>query len=143
LIQGLMSDEGWSCLEPFVGERGPRSGRRPKDHRLVLDDIFWIARTGVAWRDLHEHFGKWYSVYRQFRRWTLSGLWELLLKSFNDSGGDNPSLQMIDSAIIRAHHCSAAAKGGLRVRILAAKKVALRQISISASKQWASLSRLH
>jgi transposase len=60
-----MSDEEWACLEPFVIERGPRSGRRPRNHRLVLDGIFWIARTGVAWRDLHEHFGKWSSVYRQ------------------------------------------------------------------------------
>jgi transposase len=99
-----MSDEEWACLEPFVIERGALSGRRPRDHRLVLDGIFWIARTGVAWRDLHEHFGKWSSVYRQFRRWTLSSLWELLLEAFNDSGGGNPSLQMIDSTIIRAHH---------------------------------------
>jgi transposase len=82
-----MSDEEWACLEPFVIERGARSGRRPRNHRLVLDGIFWIARTGVAWRDLHEHFGKWSSVYRQFRRWTLSGLWEVLLEAFNDSGG--------------------------------------------------------
>ena len=46
---------------------------------------------GVAWRDLHEHFGRWSSVYRQFRRWTLSGLWGLLLEAFNDSGGGNAS----------------------------------------------------
>jgi transposase len=46
----------------------------------------------VAWRDLHEHFGKWSSVYRQFRRWTLSGLWELLLEAFNESGGGDPTL---------------------------------------------------
>jgi transposase len=149
MIRGLMSDEEWACLEPFVIERGARSGRRPRDHRLVLDGIFWIARTGVAWRDLHEHFGKWSSVYRQFRRWTLSGLWELLFEAFNDSGGGNPSLQMIDSTIIRAHHCSAGAKGGLRVRVpstarlrqalrtgLAVQKVALRPRSISASMRW-------
>jgi transposase len=63
-----MSDEEWACFEPFVIERGARSGRLPRDHRLVLDGVFWSARTGVAWRDLHEHFGKWSSVYRQFRR---------------------------------------------------------------------------
>jgi len=137
LMRGLMSDEQWSCLEPFVIERGARSGRRPRNHRLVLDGIFWIARTGVAWRDLHEHFGKWSSVYRQFRRWTLSGLWELVLEAFNDSGGGKPSLQMIDSTIIRAHHCSAGAKGGLRAKVLAVQKVALRPRSISASMQWA------
>jgi transposase len=32
----------------------------------------------------------------------------------NDTGGGNPSLEMIDSTIIRAHHCAAGAKGGLR-----------------------------
>jgi hypothetical protein len=46
-------------------------------------------------------------------------------------------LQMIDSTIIRAHHCSAGAKGGLRVRVLAVQKVALRPRSICASTRWA------
>ena len=137
MIRGLLSDREWACLEPFVISRGAFSGRRPKDHRLVLDGIFWIARTGVAWRDLPDCFGKWSSVYRQFRRWTLSGLWELILDAFNDSGGGNPTLQMIDSTIIRAHHCSAGAKGGLRNRALGAQKVALRPKSISASMRWA------
>jgi len=74
LMRGLMSDEEWSSLVPFLIERGARSGRRPRNHRLVPEGIFWIARTGVAWRDLHEHVGKWSSVYRQFRRWALPGL---------------------------------------------------------------------
>ena len=125
------------CLEPFAVWRGAGSGRRPKNHRLVLDGIFWIARTGVAWRDLPDYFGKWSSVYRQFRRWTLSGLWELIFDAFNDSGGGNLTLQMIDSTVIRAHHCSAGAKGGLRSRVLGAQKVALRPKSISASMRWA------
>ena len=77
MIRGLMSDREWACLEAFAISRGAGSGRRPRNHRLVMDGIFWIARTGVAWRDLPEYFGKWSSVYRQFRRWTLSGLWEL------------------------------------------------------------------
>ena len=126
LVRGSLSDEEWGFLEPFVIERGARSGRRPRNHRLVLDGVFWIARTGVAWRDLHESFGKWSSVYRQFRRWTLSGLWDLILEALNESGDGQPSLQMIDSTVIRAHQCSAGAKGGLRVRILAAQRVALR-----------------
>ena len=87
LIRGLMSDAEWACFEPFVTVRGAHSGRRPKDHRLVLDGVFWIARTGAQWRDLHEHFGKWSSVYRQFRRWTLAGLWELLLEALNETEG--------------------------------------------------------
>jgi len=45
MIRGLIIDEEWGCLELFVIERGPRSEGRPKDHRLVLDGIFRIART--------------------------------------------------------------------------------------------------
>lgn len=71
-----MSDEEWGFFAPLVIEAGPRRGRRPRDHRLVLDEVFWIARTGSPWRDLHDRFGKWSSVYRQFRRWTLSGVWD-------------------------------------------------------------------
>mgnify|MGYP001036443997 CR=1 FL=1 len=85
MTRGLTSDEEWTCLEPFATERGACSGRRQRDHRLVLDRTFWIARQGVAWRDLHEHFRKWSSVYRQFRRWMLSDLQELLPGAFNDS----------------------------------------------------------
>ena len=58
-------------------------------------------------------------------------MWELLLEAFNESGGGNSSLQMIDSTIIRTHYCSAGAKGGLHVRVLPAQKVALRPRSIS------------
>lgn len=126
MIRGLMSDEEWACFEPFVTVRGAHSGRPPRDHRLVLDGIFWIARTGAQWRDLHGHFGKWSSVYRQFRRWTLAGLWEFLLEALNETEGAGESVQMIDSTIIRAHHCAAGAKGGLRVRVLGAQEVASR-----------------
>ena len=92
-----MSDEEWAFFAPFVIETGPRRGRRPRDHRLVLDGVFWIARTGAPWRDLDDHFGKWGSVYRQFRRWTLSGAWDVLLAALNESGEGQDSVQMIDS----------------------------------------------
>jgi transposase len=131
MVRGLMSDEEWAFFEPFVMATGGKSGRPPKNHRLVLDGIFWIARTGAGWRDLPEYFGKWSSVYRQFRRWTLSGVWDVMLEALAGSGGEPDSVQMIDSTIIRAHHLVAGAKGGLRNRVLAAQKVALRQRFIS------------
>lgn len=132
MIRGLMSDEEWGFFQPFVIERGPKRGRPPRDHRLVLDGVFWIARTGAQWRDLPDYFGKWSSVYRQFRRWTLCGLWDLLLEALNDTEAIATSLQMIDSTIVRAHHQAAGAKGGLRKRVLDARKVASRQKFISA-----------
>ena len=76
MVRGLMLDEEWGFFEPFVTASGPKSGRPAKSHRLVLDGVFWIARTGAPWRDLPNDFGTWNSVYRQFRRWILVGLWE-------------------------------------------------------------------
>jgi transposase len=123
----LMEDAEWTFFEPFItGIRG-RGGRPASNHRLVLDGVFWIARTGAQWRDLPEEFGKWSSVYRQFRRWTLAGLWELILEVLNESQAVPDTVQMIDSTVIRAHHQAAGAKGGLKKRVLAVQKVALRQ----------------
>ncbi|WP_232419263.1 transposase [Paracoccus sp. N5] len=76
LARNLISDDEWTFFEGFIRAVRHPNGRKPADHRLVLNGIFWIARTGAPWRDLPEEFGKWSSVYRQFRRWTLAGLWE-------------------------------------------------------------------
>lgn len=141
MVRGLMTDREWKFFAPFVLATGGKSGRPPSDHRLVLDGVFWIARTGAQWRDLHEHFGKWSSVYRQFRRWTLAGVFELMLAALNDGGGGLKSVQVVDSTIIRAHHQAAGAKGGLKNRVLGAQRVALRQKFISASPAKGSRSR--
>jgi transposase len=96
----------------------------------VLDGIFWIARMGAPWRDLPAEFGKFGSVHRQFRRWTLSGLWDVILEAVNDSGDDGrDTLQMIDSTIVRAHQHSAGAKKGVQTKVLAARAAVYRQKS--------------
>lgn len=128
-----MSDEEWAFHERFILAVRAPNGRKPTNHRLVLDGVFWIARTGSPWRDLPEEFGKWSSVYRQFRRWTLAGLWEHILEALNESGLVPDALQMIDSTVVRAHHQAAGAKGGLRDRVLAVQGVASRPRSTSAS----------
>ena len=112
----LMEDTEWAFFEPFLIAVRGRGGRPASDHRRVLDAVFWIARTGSPWRDLPEEFGKWSSVYRQFRRWTLAGVWELVLSALNDSGASPGQVQMIDSTVIRAHHLAAAQKGDSETR---------------------------
>jgi transposase len=126
-----MDDPEWAFFEPFLIAIRGRGGRPASDHRRILDAVFWIARTGSPWRDLPEEFGKWSSVYRQFRRWTLSGLWEMILDALNESGIKPDQVQMIDSTVIRAHHLAAGAKGGLKKKVLAVQKVALRPRSTS------------
>jgi len=79
LARNLISDDEWTFFEGFIRAVRRPNGWKPADHRLVLDRIFWFARTSAPWRDLPEEFGKWSSVYSQFRRWVLAGLWEDIL----------------------------------------------------------------
>jgi transposase len=135
-----MSDKEWSFFEPFVIEMGPKRGRPPGDHRLVLDGVFWIARTGAPWRDLPEEFGKWGSVYRQFRRWSVAGVWDAMLEALNAIGMAPSSVQMIDSTIVRAHQHASGAKKGLIRRVLGAREVARLPRSICGPTPLACLS---
>jgi transposase len=109
---------------------------------LVLDGVFWIARTGTARRDLHSHFGARSSVYRQFRHRTQAGIWDVTLEALNKTGAGHESVRMIDSTIIRAHqHAASALKRGNNTKVLAALEVASLPRSTSAATLWASLSR--
>ena len=83
LVRNLMSDDEWIFFEGFIRAVRHSNGRKPADHRLVLDGIFGVARTSAPSRDLPEAFGKWSSVYPQFPRWTLAGLWGNILDALN------------------------------------------------------------
>ncbi|WP_267957972.1 transposase [Rhodovulum sulfidophilum] len=54
LAQDLMPDEEWAFFERIIlAARAPNG--RPHQHNLVLDGVFWIARTGAPWRDLPDN----------------------------------------------------------------------------------------
>jgi transposase len=76
VIRGLMTDDEWAIVAPFLIIPSLR-GRPPANHRRVLDGVFWITRTGAPWRDLPEAFGNWNSIWQQFRRWCESGVWDV------------------------------------------------------------------
>ena len=133
MIRGLMTDEEWEIVAPFLTGSTSRGGRPPGNHRRVLDGVLWICRTGAPWRDLPEQFGNWNSVWRQFRRWCESGIWDVVLQALADSGGDLDALQMIDSTTIRAHRCAAGEKGGFASRRSAARAAGSPPRSISAA----------
>jgi transposase len=104
-----MTDDEWAHFEPFLIHRGWRPAAAQPSR--VLDAVFWLMRTGAPWRDLPEEFGNWNSIFRQFRRWADSGIWDVILEGLAESGVADAALQMIDATIIRAHHCPAGGKG--------------------------------
>jgi transposase len=124
-----MTDEEWAYFEPFLIQR---RGRPARDHRKVLDAVFWMMRTGAPWRDLPAELGEWNSVWRQFRRWADSGVWDAILEALGGSAVSDTALQMIDATIIRAHHCAAGGKGGFRETRSAARAAGSRPRSTRA-----------
>ena len=42
MIRGLMTDDEWAIVAPFLIIPSLRGGRPPANHRRVLDGVFWI-----------------------------------------------------------------------------------------------------
>jgi putative transposase len=71
-----LSDAEWECIEPHLPI--PRAPGRPRVHPLreILDAIFYVVRSGCAWRLVPHEFPPWQTVYHYFRSWRLDGTWE-------------------------------------------------------------------
>jgi putative transposase len=74
-----LSDDEWRCIEPYIITSANRRGR-PRIHclRRVLDAVFYILRSGCAWRLLPREFPPWRTVYYWFRKWRIEGTFERL-----------------------------------------------------------------
>ena len=66
-----LTDEQWERIKELI----PRSkmGRPRKDDRLILNGMFWLARSGAGWEDLPERYGSWKTVYSRFCKWRDDG----------------------------------------------------------------------
>ncbi len=102
--------------------------------------MFYVLRVGCPWRDMHERYGKWNSVYVRFRRWAEQGVWDALLETLVDLGLTDNWRHMIDSTTVRGHSQAAGAKGGLIRRALVEAAAALRAKSTPARTVKAALS---
>jgi len=114
-----LTDKQWERLQGLLPPQKPTVGRPNLDHRIVINGILWIARTGAPWRDLPERYGIWSSVASRFYRWRKAGIWQRILEALQqlaDAGGRiDWGIHFVDGTIIRAHqHAAGATKGTQR-----------------------------
>lgn len=105
-----ISDKIWELLKPHLpGQRGQWGGIA-KDNRRFINAVFFVLRTGSAWRDLPPDYGKWGTVHQRFMRWQRKGTWKKIL----DILIDKPEYQflMIDATHIKVHPDACGAVGG-------------------------------
>ncbi len=125
-MRGDLTDEEWDIIGPLLPAERGRGCRPSHDNRRVINGMLYVLRVGCPWRDMHERYGKWNSVYVRFRRWAEQGVWDALLETLVDLGQTDDWQHMIDSTIVRGHSQAAGAKGGLIRKALVEAAAALR-----------------
>lgn len=102
------SDAEWSMLKSHFP--APMATGRPKLHetREILDAVFYILRSGCAWRLLPRDLPPWKTVHHYFRTWRLDGTWERLNTALREQlrvrlGRDpQPSAGIVDSQSVKS-----------------------------------------
>jgi putative transposase len=75
--------------------------------REILNAIFYVLRTGCAWRLLPHDFPPWETVYYRFNSWRKDGTWQkihdAMVKSTRKKAGrkESPSAGIIDSQSVK------------------------------------------
>ena len=101
-----VSDDEWGLIGPLLPSERGRGCRPAQDNRLYFEDMMWMARTGAQWRHLPDDYGKWNSVFRRYRRWVETGVFDAMLETLAELAGRDTTADMIDSTVVRAHHCA-------------------------------------
>lgn len=105
-----LTDVQWLILEPLlmaIVKQSKRGRRRQVKLREVVNAIFYVLRTGCAWRLLPHDFPAWQTVYGYFRRWRDGGVWEQLNDALRDAvrveaeRDIEPSAAIIDSQSVK------------------------------------------
>ena len=98
-----LTDAQWQVIEALLPP--PATAGRPEKHprRDIVNAIFYIVRTGCAWRLLPVDFPPWQTVFWYFKRWRAEGcldrLHDALRDRLRDSHGRDP---MVSAGIVDA-----------------------------------------
>ena len=75
-----LTTEHWEQLRPLLPPQKPLTGHPAVDHRLIVEGMLWVVRTGSSWRELPERFGPWSTVSSRYQRWCKEGIWARILQ---------------------------------------------------------------
>jgi putative transposase len=115
-----LSDQQWKLISKFIPKA--RAGGRPRttDVRGVLSAIFYVNRTGCAWRYLPREYPAWQTVYMYYRQWkqdcVLNQIHLFLVKKVRRKlkRNESPSTLIVDSQSSKAHFGEARGYDGFK-----------------------------
>lgn len=75
LIGAIMKEEyinemAWNQIFEFLkSSKGIYIGSEKKCKRFI-EAVYWMSRTGTQWREMHDKYGNWNTVYKRFNAWS-------------------------------------------------------------------------
>ena len=80
-----LRDEEWALLDPLI-PRARKAGRPEKyPKRAILNAIFYLVRSGCAWRMLPSDLPPWKLVWHYFAHWKKQGVWAQINDALRDA----------------------------------------------------------
>lgn len=103
-----LTKQQWDLIKNFIPKAKRGGRRRTTKMRSVVNAIFYLMRTGCAWRYLPKTFPPWATVYGYFSLWCELGIWKQIshtlshLERVRENKNPSPTLGIIDAQTIRA-----------------------------------------
>jgi putative transposase len=102
-----LTDAEWEIIEPVLPV--PKGSGRPRKHslRTLVNSVFYLVRSGCAWRLLPKDMPPWKTLYHYFRCWRRDGTWERLHTALRErlrvrlGRNAQPSAGIIDSQSVK------------------------------------------
>jgi putative transposase len=112
-----LTDAEWECVCRYLPPTSTRG--RPRIHplRRILDAVYYVLRTGCAWRYLPTNFSPWQTVFYHFRRFHLKNTWHALYLALHRAERErlcrnaDPSAAIMDSQSVKTVEESARIRG--------------------------------